>query len=81
MDPLSYKRLDFEEFCAAAISVYQLEVHPDWDKIATAAFDYFDEEGNRVISLEELAQVCTFFLRAHLPTCVNFVLKSMKQPT
>ncbi|CAJ2667368.1 CDPK-related kinase 4-like isoform X1 [Trifolium pratense] len=56
MDPLSYKRLDFEEFCAAAISVYQLEVHPDWDKIATAAFDYFDEEGNRVISLEELAQ-------------------------
>ncbi|XP_058753002.1 CDPK-related kinase 4-like [Vicia villosa] len=56
MDPLSYKKLDFEEFCAAAISVYQLEVHPEWDKISTTAFDYFDEAGNRVISLEELAQ-------------------------
>lgn len=57
--------MDFEEFCAAAISVYQLEVHPEWDKIATTAFEYFDETGNRVISLEELAQVCTFFLNTH----------------
>ncbi|XP_004502721.1 CDPK-related kinase 4-like [Cicer arietinum] len=56
MEPLSYKKMDFEEFCAAAISVYQLEVHPEWDKIATTAFEYFDETGNRVISLEELAQ-------------------------
>lgn len=52
--------MDFEEFCAAAISVYQLEVHQEWDRIATTAFEYFEETGNRVISVEELAQVCTF---------------------
>lgn len=51
--------MDFEEFCAAAISVYQLEVHQEWDRIATTAFEYFEETGNRVISVEELAQVCT----------------------
>ncbi|KAK7282526.1 hypothetical protein RIF29_11378 [Crotalaria pallida] len=56
MEPLSYKKMDFEEFCAAAISVYQLEVHQDWEKIATSAFEYFEEAGNRVISVEELAQ-------------------------
>ncbi|XP_047166788.1 CDPK-related kinase 4-like [Vigna umbellata] len=56
MEALSYKKMDFEEFCAAAISVYQLEVHPEWDRIATTAFEYFEETGNRVISVEELAQ-------------------------
>ncbi|XP_027361512.1 CDPK-related kinase 4-like isoform X2 [Abrus precatorius] len=56
MDPLSYKKMDFEEFCAAAISVYQLEVHQEWDGIATTAFKYFEDAGNRVISVEELAQ-------------------------
>ncbi|KAK7350953.1 hypothetical protein VNO77_10039 [Canavalia gladiata] len=56
MEPLSYKKMDFEEFCAAAISVYQLEVHQEWDRIATTAFEYFEETGNRVISVEELAQ-------------------------
>lgn len=68
MESLSYKKLDFEEFCAAAISVYQLEAHPEWDKIAATAFAYFDETGNRVISVEELAQVCTFLARSH--TCL-----------
>ncbi|KAL2339564.1 hypothetical protein Fmac_007504 [Flemingia macrophylla] len=56
MESLSYKKMDFEEFCAAAISVYQLEVHQEWDRIATTAFEYFEETGNRVISVEELAQ-------------------------
>ena len=61
MEPVAYKKMDFEEFCAAAISVYQLEVHPEWERIATTAFEHFEETGNRVISVEELAQVCTFF--------------------
>nr|KYP45365.1 CDPK-related protein kinase [Cajanus cajan] len=56
MEPLSYKKMDFDEFCAAAISVYHLEVHQEWDRIATTAFEYFEETGNRVISVEELAQ-------------------------
>lgn len=55
MEPLSYKKLSYEEFCAAATSVYQLEALERWDQIAITAFDYFEQEGNRVISVEELA--------------------------
>lgn len=62
MEPLSYKKMDFEEFCAAAISTYQLEALEGWEKIASTAFAYFENEGNRAITIEELAQVGTFFL-------------------
>ncbi|KAL7214015.1 hypothetical protein ACSBR1_026440 [Camellia fascicularis] len=56
MEPLSYKKMNFEEFCAAAISTYQLEALEGWENIASTAFEYFEQEGNRVISIEELAQ-------------------------
>ncbi|KAB2596862.1 CDPK-related kinase 4-like [Pyrus ussuriensis x Pyrus communis] len=56
MEPLSHKKLDFEEFCVAAISTYQLEAHEGWENIASTAFEYFENEGNRVITVEELAQ-------------------------
>ncbi|KAH9724348.1 CDPK-related kinase 4 [Citrus sinensis] len=55
MEPLSDQKLAYEEFCAAATSVYQLEALERWDQIAITAFDYFEQEGNRVISVEELA--------------------------
>ncbi|XP_065863108.1 CDPK-related kinase 4-like [Euphorbia lathyris] len=55
MEPLSYKKMNFEEFCAAAISPFQLEVHEEWENIARTAFDYFEEDGNKVISVQELA--------------------------
>lgn len=67
LEPLSYKQMDFEEFCAAAISPYQLEALENWEQIASAAFNYFEQEGNRSISAQELAQemnlgpsACTF---------------------
>lgn len=56
MEPLAHKRMDFEEFCAAAISTYQLEALEGWENIASTAFQYFEQEGNRVISVIELAQ-------------------------
>ncbi|KAF5947476.1 hypothetical protein HYC85_013433 [Camellia sinensis] len=56
MEPLTYKKMNFEEFCAAAISTYQLEALEGWENIASTAFEYFEQEGNRVISIEELAQ-------------------------
>ncbi|KAK6121799.1 hypothetical protein DH2020_044412 [Rehmannia glutinosa] len=56
MEPLSYKKMDFEEFCAAAISPYQLEALENWEDIASAAFQNFEQEGNRATSVEELAQ-------------------------
>uniref|UniRef100_A0A7C9F7S3 non-specific serine/threonine protein kinase n=1 Tax=Opuntia streptacantha TaxID=393608 RepID=A0A7C9F7S3_OPUST len=56
MEPLCAKKMDFEEFCVAAISVYQLEALEDWDRIAATAFEYFEQEGNRMISPEELAR-------------------------
>ena len=57
MQPLAYKAMGFEEFCAAAISTYQFEALEGWDSIATAGFGFFEQEGNQVISVEELALV------------------------
>ena len=57
LEPLAYRRMDFEEFCAATISPYQLEAVPRWEEIASTAFEYFEQEGNRAITIEELAQV------------------------
>ena len=57
MTLLSYRKMDFEEFCAAAISIYQLEALDGWEQIASTAFEYFEQEGNRVISVQELARV------------------------
>lgn len=56
LEPVSYKKMDLEEFCAASISTYQLEAVEKWEDIASAAFEYFEQEGNRVTSVEELAQ-------------------------
>ncbi|OIW21380.1 hypothetical protein TanjilG_02525 [Lupinus angustifolius] len=56
MEPLAYRKMDFEEFCAAATSTYQLEALDRWEDIANTAFEHFEIEGNRVISIEELAR-------------------------
>ncbi|CAK9322521.1 unnamed protein product, partial [Citrullus colocynthis] len=52
---IQYRKLDFEEFCAAAISIYQLEGMENWDQHARHAYDLFDKDGNRPIMIEELA--------------------------
>lgn len=61
MATLSYRKLDFEEFCAAAISTYQLEALEGWEQIASVAFEHFEREGNRPISVEELARVSFYY--------------------
>ncbi|PSS04490.1 CDPK-related kinase [Actinidia chinensis var. chinensis] len=65
MEPLSHKKMDFEEFCAAAISTYQLEGLEGWENIASTAFKYFEQEGNRAISVLELAQEMNLGPTAH----------------
>ncbi|XP_020213159.1 CDPK-related kinase 7 [Cajanus cajan] len=52
---IQYRKLDFEEFCAAAISVHQLEGMESWEQHARRAYELFDKEGNRPIMIEELA--------------------------
>ncbi|XP_022887352.1 CDPK-related kinase 1-like isoform X1 [Olea europaea var. sylvestris] len=52
---LQYRKLDFEEFCAAAISVHQLEGIESWEHHARHAYDFFEKDGNRPIMIEELA--------------------------
>ncbi|XP_010427515.1 PREDICTED: CDPK-related kinase 7-like isoform X2 [Camelina sativa] len=52
---LQYKKLDFEEFCASALSVYQLEAMETWEQHARRAYELFEKDGNRVIMIEELA--------------------------
>ncbi|KAK7393055.1 hypothetical protein VNO78_21506 [Psophocarpus tetragonolobus] len=52
---IQYRKLDFEEFCAAAISVHQLEGMESWEQYARRAYELFEKEGNRPIMIEELA--------------------------
>ncbi|KAJ0239868.1 hypothetical protein HA466_0225880 [Hirschfeldia incana] len=54
MESLAYRKMYFEEFCAAAISIHQLEAVEAWNTIATAGFQHFETEGNRGITMEEL---------------------------
>ncbi|KAI6673685.1 hypothetical protein NL676_001591 [Syzygium grande] len=50
-----YGKFDFEEFCAAAISVHQLEGTASWEEHARKGFELFEKEGNRPIMIDELA--------------------------
>ncbi|KAJ9561111.1 hypothetical protein OSB04_006271 [Centaurea solstitialis] len=52
---LSTLRLDFDEFCAAAVCVHQLESFDRWEQHARCAYEIFDKDGNRAIVIEELA--------------------------
>jgi hypothetical protein len=74
MEPLAHRKMDFEEFCAAAISTHQLEAFDGWEQIASTAFEHFEQEGNRVISVEELARVWReLWLLEHLPSTRLFL--------
>ncbi|MED6120099.1 CDPK- kinase 5 [Stylosanthes scabra] len=55
LNPLQYRRMDFEEFCAAALSVHQLEALDRWEQHARCAYELFEKDGNRAIMIEELA--------------------------
>lgn len=52
---IQYRKMDFEEFCAAAISVHQLEAMDTWEQHARRAYELFEKDGNRAIMIEELA--------------------------
>ncbi|XP_031116007.1 CDPK-related kinase 5-like [Ipomoea triloba] len=55
LNALQYRRMDFEEFCAAALSVHQLESLDRWEQHARCAYEIFEKDGNRAIVIEELA--------------------------
>ena len=57
---IQYRKLDFEEFCAAATSVHQLEGMETWEQHARRAYELFEKDGNRPIMIEELASVLLF---------------------
>ncbi|XP_076921527.1 CDPK-related kinase 5-like [Bidens hawaiensis] len=52
---LTALELDFDDFCAAAVNVYQLEVLDRWEEHARSAYEIFENDGNRAIIIEELA--------------------------
>ncbi|XP_059068019.1 CDPK-related kinase 5-like [Cryptomeria japonica] len=55
MSSLQSRKMDFEEFCSAAISVHQLEGLDRWEQHARCAYELFEQKGNRTIVIEELA--------------------------
>lgn len=58
LSALQYRRMDFDEFCAAALSVHQLEGLDRWEQHARCAYELFEKDGNRAILIDELASVC-----------------------
>lgn len=56
INSLQFKKMDFQEFCAAATSVPQLEGLERWDHQARSAYQIFEKEGNRVVLIEDLAR-------------------------
>ncbi|XP_042386717.1 CDPK-related kinase 3-like [Zingiber officinale] len=56
LEPLSYRKMDFEEFCVAAISPHHLEALDVWEQMTSTTFEHFEREGNRAITVKELAQ-------------------------
>lgn len=67
LNALQYRRMDFDEFCAAALSIHQLEALDRWEQHARYAYDLFEKDGNRPIVIEELASVCLICLRDEMP--------------
>ncbi|KAJ7169394.1 hypothetical protein O6H91_Y544000 [Diphasiastrum complanatum] len=56
MDALAFKKMDFQEFCAAAMNVHQLEGLDGWENQARVSYGIFDKESNRLIVVDELAR-------------------------
>lgn len=52
---LQYRKMGFEEFCGAAISVHQLEGIQTWEHHARRGYEFFEKDGNRPIVINELA--------------------------
>ncbi|KAK6159372.1 hypothetical protein DH2020_006686 [Rehmannia glutinosa] len=80
LDPLNalqYRKMYFEEFCAAALSVHQLEVLESWEQRMRCAYEMFEKNGNRVIVIEELAS--ELGLRPTVP--VHAVLQEWIRPS
>lgn len=75
--------MSYEEFCAAAISTHQLEALEEWEQIAYTAFEHFEQEGNRFISIEELARVHSIVLFSYFimlnPVCSNDVFLKLQE--
>ncbi|CAI0557016.1 unnamed protein product [Linum tenue] len=55
LNTLQHRNMEFEEFCAAALSVHQLEALDRWEQHARSAYEIFDQDGNRAIVIQELA--------------------------
>ncbi|XP_020216850.2 CDPK-related kinase 5 isoform X2 [Cajanus cajan] len=55
LNALQYRRMDFDEFCAAALSVHQLEALDQWEQHARCAYELFEKDGNKAIVIDELA--------------------------
>lgn len=69
--------MDFHEFCAAALSVHQLEALDRWEQHARSAYELFEKDGNRAIVIDELASVCGTFFSIHVHFLIDKYLESL----
>ncbi|XP_047983435.1 CDPK-related protein kinase-like isoform X2 [Salvia hispanica] len=55
LNALGYRKMHLDEFCAAALSVNQMEIVDGWEERARSAYAIFEKDGNRAILIQELA--------------------------
>ncbi|KAG6408849.1 hypothetical protein SASPL_131874 [Salvia splendens] len=55
LNTLGYRKMHRDEFCAAALSVHQMEIVDGWEERARSAYAIFERDGNRAILIQELA--------------------------
>lgn len=55
LNALGYRKMYCEEFCAAALSLHQLEIVDGWEERTRSAYEIFEKDGNRAILIQELA--------------------------
>ncbi|BFG37913.1 hypothetical protein CerSpe_241870 [Prunus speciosa] len=60
----------FEEFCAAALSVHQLDALYHCEQHARCVYELFERDGNRAIVIEELASIWRFGKMANLQSAL-----------
>lgn len=77
LNALQYRRMHFQEFCAAALCVHQLDVLNSWEDRTHRAYEIFEQKGNKVIAIQELASE----LRLCPSMTVHTVLQEWVRPS
>lgn len=68
LEPAKISGMDFREFCAATVNVFQLEIQPNWAERARLAYQNFLKSGKANATIDDLIKACSTHCTA-VPLC------------